>query len=552
MRIQELFNNAKEQSLSEDSKKRLKFRVLREIQQTKSFSEYAFFNAKQFKLNSLQKSIIRENLLLKIENKSSFLKTFSFANFLRRGIAGAMAFMLAFLGFSEFVSDENFVLASEFTKIESLTGDAFVFRGDYKIPAYVGMELKRRDRVLTSSDSELSIAFMDDSVSRLRSSTDFKINEISVFDQSKLKTYVEVEVVSGIVWNKVVNLVDENSSFVVKADDIYAKAKKAAFNIEVEENKAEMSVFKNNIEIHSPSSSQKIASVMTGQKMVIDKETKVLEVRKIEKEKKTDTWIVSNLKEDETYIEKIQVANIEEKQVVLAEKNEKLAFSDVENEKTKFEIAEKDFLDAQLKLLDDSLTDEERSLYIEKINSFSESYESYKNFIDKVSERDEKYAYSLTQSLDDSLTEFKKSLDLVLPDSPIYLAKEELKEIGYLGLNEELPIAMQKITDVKDSLVEAEALAEKGNIEAAKDIVVVGTEIVEETKQLIENTPVVENTLESDSLAMQIIETEVMVNNMQEIVIPEASEVFSLMKDGDYGSSILGDKPIDPLLDVRE
>ncbi|MDX9970733.1 MAG: FecR domain-containing protein [Candidatus Gracilibacteria bacterium] len=546
MKLSELFYSVRKQSLSVDQKERLKSRIFNSISEEEKMSVFAFSGAKALKLEANRRAFIKERIFERIENRFEFFRVFSFAGFLKRATSVSLAFMLVFLGFGGLISEESLVFAEEFTKIESVSGKALVVRGDFSLRAYPGMELKRKDRVLTKDNSEVVISFVDDSVSRLKSGTDFKINELAVFDESNLRTYVEVEVVSGIVWNKVVNLVSETSSFVVKADDVYAKAKKAAFNIEVAGDVAEFSVFKNNIELHTPSSGEKIASVMTGQKAVVNKQNNVMEVKKIEKEKKNDEWIVSNLKEDETYLVKMQEESIAEKQDVVTSKVEKLAFSDVESETADFHLAEKEFLDAQLRLLDPSLTEEEKVSYQVKIQSFSESFKNYKDFISKVAERDEKYANSLSTSLEDSLIEFRKSLDFVLPDSPIYIAKEELKEIGYMDLQEDLPIAMQKITDVKDSLVEAEELAQKGNIQAASDIVVDSGEILKEAKDMIQNSP------ETDSLAMEVLETEVMVNNISENVIPEASEVFALMEEGEFGSTVMGDKAIDPLLDLRK
>lgn len=546
MKLNELFYSVRKQSLSNSQKERLKGKIFASILEEEKVSVFAFSQARALKLEANRRAMIKEKIFERMESQFNFFRVFSFSGFLKRAVSVSTAFALVFLGFGGIISDESLVFAEEFTKIESVSGNAVVLRGDFKLRAYSGMELKRKDRVLTKDDSEVVISFVDDSVSRLKSGTEFKINELAVFDESNLRTYVEVEVVSGMAWNKVVNLVSESSSFVVKADDVYAKAKKAAFNIEVGDDRAEFSVFKNNIEIHTPNSGEKIASVMTGQKAVVNKQNKVMEVKKIEKEKKNDDWIVSNLKEDETYLVKMQEKSLLEKQEVVASNVEQLAFSDVETETSVFQMAEKDFMDAQLKLLDPSLTEEEKALYKEKISSFSDSFKNYKDFISKVAQRDEKYANSLSIALDDSLIEFKKSLDLVLPDSPIYLAKEELKEIGYLDLDEDLPIAMQKITDVKDSLVEAEELAKKGNIEAATEIVEGSGEALQEAKELIENSPA------TDSLAMEVLETEVMVNNLQENVIPEAGEVFALMEEGEYGSTVMGDKPIDPLLDLRE
>lgn len=544
MKTFDLFNSVKKQRLSDTKKSELKNRIFNVIEAEEKVSSYVFADAKKLKLSFSRRAILRERILDKID-KAGFVFDFVFLkNFSKRFFALSLSFLLVFGIFSDYAGEDMVVFAEEFTKIESVSGDVFVYRGEYKLRAFEGMEIKKKDTIFTNNDSEAIISYLDDSVSRLKSDTEFKINELSVFDKSGLKTYVEVEVVSGMVWTKVLNLVEESSSFVVKADDVYAKAKKAAFNIEVAGDKTEVSVYKNTIEIHTPFAGEKIASVMTGQKVVVSKENKVLEVKKIKKEKKSEDWIVKNLNEDDNYVVKIEEKNTEEKQVAV--NKEVIVFADVENEKVIFEKAEKEFVEAQLKLQEDSLSEEDKALYLERIASFSDSYKEYSDFISKVSDRDEKYANLLKNSLEEKMIKHKKSLNLVLPDSAIYSAKEEFKEIGYLDLDEEVPIAMKKLDDVKEEFVEAEEMANKGEIDLANKIVEESAEVVEEAKNLIGELD------SNDPVAMQINESEIMLNNLQKNVIPDATEIHALIKEGKYGSTVMGDKTMGPLFDLSE
>ncbi len=542
MRIFNLLKSAKKINYSK--KRQLKEKFFCIIEENEFFKEKIFSEAKTYSLDNVKKSLLREKIYEKLSKPLFVFDIFYFQKIFKKTLSFSMMFFLVFGFFRGYISNENVVFADVFTKIESFSGDVLVYRDDFKLKVYSGMELKKRDVVVTKDDSFVNILYLDDSVSRLNGNTTLLISELASFDKKGFKTYIEIEIVRGVVWNKVLNLVEEGSSFVVRADDVYAKAKKASFNVEVAENKTELSVFKNNVEIHTPFAGERLGNVVTGQKMVLDKEKNSIEVQKLESAKKSDVWIVENLSKDKEYLASVEERLVENTQKSLLER-EIILFNDVEKEKLDFLLAEKNFMEAQLVLIGEEKSLEEIEMALLSIDSFSENYKNYSDFIDKVSEIDEKYAFDLRKSLDETMIKHKKNLNLILPDSPVYVAKQELKKISYFDLEGEDVLTKKKLDDLKENLIEAEEMANKGELGIAKEIVDDSIKVVREVKEVVS---VMEN---EDKLSLEIFDSELMVSNLKENIIPEAGEVFNLIETGKYGTSVIGGKEIDPLLDLK-
>jgi len=138
------------------------------------------------------------------------------------------------------------VEASSFTTLEYSEGDVQVLRDGREIGVLPGMEIMEKDVILTDEGTAV-VKYLDDSVTRLANNTRVYVKELQRGNLA-IDTKVKIFVNEGTVWSKVVNLYDSKSSFSIESDDVLTSAKRAAFNVKVDDGVTEVGVFNNSVE----------------------------------------------------------------------------------------------------------------------------------------------------------------------------------------------------------------------------------------------------------------------------------------------------------------
>jgi hypothetical protein len=291
-----------------------------------------------------------------------------------------------------------------------------------------------------------------------------------------VKSYVEVSVVGGALWSKVVNLVEEQSSFVVEAMDVYATAKRAAFNVEVKDDAVEIDVFNDEIDVRTAESADKLVS---GQKAVLNSDKQV-EIAEISESDRNVAWVSDNLNSDEEYLLEVEArllaAKMESVGVSAVEDYDFdtsmregvtlfLTFDDVEKKKVELDLAEKDFIAAEIKLSEEKVLDKDEKVEVEgALSAFSETVEEFYGLVDEVGYADSEYAEELKRYVEDKVLTQKKNLSLISEESPSYEAKvivDELADIGSDDLEEVSSVVEPEVSDV----VEVEGALVEDNVE---------------------------------------------------------------------------------------
>jgi|GEM_PF-1142128 len=597
--------------LSEERKAAMKHRLMNKIKLTAhqrvDHSVFSLVGAvrclsDKVELSLAKKVEIKERIMDKIEQMPQRRFFFSFS-LLKKMVSAAMVLVLAF-GMLSFLSVETYVVhAGVLTAIDSLQGDVSIQRNESFIPASAGMVLMENDKVVTGKDGAAVIRYFDNSVSRMSSNTELKINKLVNTDDRALNTYVEVDLLAGKIWSRVLNLVESDSTFVVKANNVSTEAKKAAFNVEVDNGKVEVGVFNHAVSINAAG---KTEQVLSGEKLVVDKNVPTIGVAE-----KDSGWVKENLKNDHEYLTQVEQRLIDAKRKAVgldltadvsynnSLKEDTLlflTFDDVKKKEFDLDLAERSFVAAQVKLNDPNISAPDKADAEAALQKFGDKLKDFYKMVGEIDHTDKEYAKELRDYADAKVLLQKKGLNMALPDSPNYMAKNILDDAQLVGTDNEIDKLKLRMDQAADKLATAEDAKDSGKTELAskavadykKDI----TGVVTMIDSLPKASPEVKDELVtkvSDNIdllkAMEVVPSQ-QVADLQntlkkpEVVVtalpatpvntaapaitaapvnPTAVESAPVVEepqldptkvvDGPYGVQMKGDKPLSPLLE---
>ena len=523
-------------------------------------------------LSVSQKVLLKERVFAAIkggECKRGFFVRYSLL--VKRMTSGALAASMVLGMVSLAAVDVNVAFADSVTQIEFAFGEVEVVRGEESISAFDGMELLEGDEVKTSENSFASITFLDDSVLRMAGNTGLNINTLYEGLDNNEETYVEVEVVTGSVWSRVLNLFGEDSAFVVKVGDFLAKAQKAAFNVTKDEVETALEVYHHMLDIETSTEETKVKS---GEKVVSDSVSKP-RVTKMEGGLVQDQWVQDNLEDDKVYVAKVNEKKKEDREDIaqsglhpfksLKTGVQKLiTFDDISQQKLEFQAVQRDFVEVEVALESGEMTAEEVKGVLD---SFVEEVDRFKMLVANVRENgDDEYADELKLYLDTELVKYKKDLASVLPDSPLYAAKEVVMVAEVAAAEDGMEEVIVKSSQAVEKVSEAADLTEAGEDELAAEAIENSAEAIVDTKKDLDNL-----SKEDKEEVLQVfedMETEVsdvvstMVDFDETVVEGGFVEVVEVLPEpevqshrvSDYGVQVVdtkdGEKPLDPLLNL--
>lgn len=532
-KLAEKLKGLKKPSLDEKKNFLIKYSVMSKAKVfgNKILAEKIADVSKDVELSTHQKVLIKENIFEEIENRQS-RRSWSLGGILwgasKKVVSAAVMFVMVVGLFSYFNLDTQVVRAHNFTKLGSFTGDVKVYRNGEPVAVFVGMEIKENDKLITGPDAVAVIEYHDDSITRLSEETEIVINELDYEAEDVSKTYVEIDVKEGKVWSKVVNVVDEDSAFVVVANDITAEATQAAFNVAVDDGETEIEVFDHTVEIKSENTeikntprtidkkkvvktstasddddeSQSSSRLYSGDKAVFNEGKTYIAVAEIDDEKEeTDDWVKINLEEDKNYVEKVERKIIAEKSESIGIKEEEeisydnsiredatllLTFDNSTEMKVELDLAEKAFIKAELKLQEEGLSRDEIMEAEMKLLDFAEIVVKFFKEIKEVEEVDPEYAEELRTYVSKKLKLRKKELATLLPDSDAYVAKSIIEQLTLLGAKDDEELVAMKYKQALTKLAELEDLIEAGEEDLVIRLVDDYEEEIKEVKQIVD------------------------------------------------------------------
>lgn len=550
-----------------------------------------------------ERAKVKERIFSTIEATPQKMYVFTrFFDFSKRFV-GATLLVTMFFGMIAFVNvNMNVVRAEAFTTLDSFSGEVSLERDGKVQGIYVGMEIKENDKIITGSNGAAVISYFDDSITRLSKGTELVVDKLFNPRNNYVDSYVEVSLLDGTVWSKVINLVGEDSSFVVKADDVYTSSKKAAFNVEKTGGRVEVKVFNNTVNVVNENTVDKVVS---GQKAVVSDDD--VQIAKILDSEKESDWVQENINSDKEYLIAVEKKLVTAKMKSIGADTDDdlslenslkentilfLTFGDVEKQKVSLDLAEKKFVAAEVKLHGQTLEEADQKEVQAAIDEFSKQVTNYYSLIKEVGYTDKDYAAELKSYADDKLLVLKKDLSPVLPDSPLYALKDQVDKLLVSGATDEKQIAEIKLDQVMSKLSDAEEVADTGsgqlvaegliseskqNIdEAVKMIESIDNTKIEDKKELVDRASdyfdllnAVENTTVVDDKEMAVLKQKV-DDLKQEVasaqtgsgavvtpetssgsvistpVVPIVAPVTEEPEEQPYGVNVEGDKPLPP------
>ncbi len=451
--------------------------------------QFLFRLAKQTRMELVAKARLREKLLSALEKQTSSLWSRLF--FVQKRFAPALMIFLLVFGLFSFVGQEGRTAeAGSFTRLESFTGQVEVLRGGYQLSVYPGMEILEKDQVITGEDSSVTIAYLDDSVSRFASNSEVLIRHLYADVDNPAHTHVEIDVAEGSVWSRVVNLVEDESVFVVKVSNFKAQTSKAAFNVEVRDEDIEIEVFNNTVEVIDAKNDQP-SRVLSGSKVVASKtESAGLRLEELGSQDRANEWVSVNIKEDQNYVEnlkKTKLASHKEQKPGLKEGALMLiTFDDVDKAKIELDVAEKKFLSTVAKLSEADLAPEKRAELEAQLDDFFNQINEFYAIVDQVARADKEYAAELRKYAKNKLSVQKKNLALVEPDSPAYKAKELVANVEDLSASTKEELVKVRKARLLEKFSEIEEVIATGDRELAKKLAAEYELEVEEVLKMID------------------------------------------------------------------
>lgn len=493
-----------------------------------------FVREGKFSMDSSLKARLKERIFALIEARSQ--KRFFWSYLFDKKFVSAFVLMALFFGVFGVKGVETRVVNAEtFTVLESFSGEVEVVRDGTKLEVFAQMKIFENDKVTTGHEATATIRFFDDSIARLSDDTQVVVTKMFRPEENSLKTYVELSVDQGIVWSRVVNLVERGSSFVVTAGDVTTSATKGAFNVDVQPESVKVGVFNNAVDVQTPGKNERL---ITGQELVQDFD-KLVYVQPIDDQKRLAGWVKDNLDDDQQYLAEVEkrllVAKMEsvgiqygdeisfdssliEKTLVF------LTFDDVKKKKIELDLAEKNFIAAQVKLEDPNLSLEEREKTLVVINDFSRNVQGFYDLIDEVGNTDEEYSKELKSYVQEKVLLQKKNLSLALPNSALYDAKKIVEDLEVLGAENVAEVAEVKRDQALEKLSQAQDASLKGDTAAAADVLKESKNDFAEVAQIIEESKSssvrqeLKVRVEEDLSLVQTVDRQV---TPQPVVVPE-------------------------------
>lgn len=475
--------------MSKEKQVEMKHRILAAVAKNEVVNEPAFAKliikikeiAQQLNPREHFRILLKEKLLMIAEFQASrrfFLPARLRTTFVRRAFASALAFVFVFSVLFNSTFKIEVAQASFLTSLEYVSGTVEVVRDGNVLVGDMGFVLKADDVIRTGKDSKAVIKFLDQSVSRLDEDTEIKISRLFVNPLNKTETTVEVVLNKGRLWSRVINLINNLSSFQVKVHNALAVAKKkAAFDVSLSsKGRAKVSAVKNKVDLVVATDRKVVETTLVkGFSAEVKSETNT-GLPKVSQEKPDvaqEKWVKDNLVQDQAYIETVKqdVKDQMSDQVKMLPGNPLYAMKEL-SESTKLVLTFDDFdkkkkvvMVAQEKLA-------EAEVLLEKGDAIGADplLKEFQSQIDEVHQWASAFeathpvqVMELRTMISSMLDGYEKQLAVILPDDSLYVLKTAIGNTKILVAAGPVQKTEEKLSQATEKLNEAHDLVEQGN-----------------------------------------------------------------------------------------
>lgn len=406
--------------------------------------------------------VLKERILDSIEQSTAW-DEFSFEQGwggLRAGIATVLLFVFATT--AVFVTPFRTPTAyAQSTYLDDVAGEVRILRHTAVLEGRPMMPLEEGDKVVTDTGGGATIRFFDDSVSRLSEKTSVQVKRLHKEPLKPMVTHVEVELEEGRMWTRVVNITDD-SDFTVDTPSLRAGVqKKAAFDVQANRDRTEVSVYDNIVEVVSKKDKDSSKVVIAGYKVALsDESVNMAMVEKIE-DTEENVWVAENLTNDETY----EAELTEGKEVLVEMQNENRMFvstlnvpdEDIEKARKQIDDAYGTLVNAQAQLVRGA-----RQEGIDGLNEYRRQVSVIIASLPMLEEKDPLYAELLRNLLQEKVDVQLKDLATFKPGDRLYRAKEVLQGTELALASSDVQKVEIQLAQAEDALLEMQELLQAG------------------------------------------------------------------------------------------
>lgn len=372
--------------------------------------------------------------------------------------------------------------AAKLTYIEEFYGQVYILRNGQNIPAKSQLSLQEGDIIITKDKSFATIRFFDDSTSRLGQNTYIQLRRLYSEPLNNNSTQVEVAVNQGRLWTKVLNLVDEQSHFIVDtAQGSVTATKKAAFDVQVQPMHSTLAVFDNVVDFSTKSSlPNQIKPIVAGfQADVSPDNLKTAYISLVPQDganADSNLWVQSNLERDKEHSVKIASEKEDHLNPVTSstgatdvlnvnadlENGKPFANVDLERQRLAFIENYKALLQGEKLLLQHQDIDGMKLVFQFRsgVQSFMDAYSN----LSKVDAANTEVLRTLMQS---KIGKQYKDLVTFLPGDLLYSAKEVIEETQLFLAQNNIDQTLVSLSQAEEKLLEIQGLLGKKDLAMA-------------------------------------------------------------------------------------
>ena len=435
-----------------------------------------------FKINRIANSVkmpawvvfsMKERILQVVEDRGNYEfdnNWFRAGNLLRTAISGALLLIFVVTSILVFPFSAPTSYA-RLTYFDDVSGDVYVLRDGAFLQAKSSFALQEGDVVMTNNQGTASVHFFDDSLSRLGENTNLEIKRLYSEPLNPVATDVELYLNKGKVWNKVVNLTDDSSSFTVETNRVSASVvKKAVFDVTIDKNDTKIAVFDNVVNLVTTNNIENSSkTVVAGFQAQLEHQTGA----EIQLESISNTgvdpndgkkWVAANLESDLEYDKKLG----EQKEKIFSTElpvsgstnAEVISAGNTFNTSEKFNAARDAFLEAYgvLTKAETMLARGNRAEAKSLLYAFRSKTVLVLSQMDELIAAGDPNAVLLESLINEKISSQKKDLATFLPDNALYEAKKMISEVELIAASSDVKKIQIELSQAEGKLLEFQAL----------------------------------------------------------------------------------------------
>ena len=510
---------------------------------------------------------LKERIMDAVENSPSMFKVSPYARYFRAVMSGVLLFVFTVTAL--FSAPFRIPVTYASTYLDDIDGDVMVLRDGRTIEARKDLSIVEGDTILTLGQSTVTVHFLDDSISRLGENTGLEIRKLYSDPANPIVTRVKLFLREGRIWTKVVNLIDESSSFEVKTEKASADVpKKGAFDMLSRDDFTKVAVFDNMVDLMPANAPEDtpVKTVMAGYQAEISGDISGnIDVRPIAADdpeiKASTKWLAANMAKDEDYGQALtdtaENAASADAVVDVSEKNVAMSNPEIDLEKSYFLAHYNDLVKAEAMFVRGN--HKEGSILL---RSFRRGVNNTLQKLPALQASDPLNTGLLKNLMQEKIAVQLKDMSGFLPGDKLYPVKEALMDVELLLAEGDINKMQLRISQAEGTLLDMQQLLNEDKLDYAAALL---NDYSERTAQLVikmDSANAAELEVKLSGLIMQQVQQFKVLTAIEQSLTDEGQADFrlkiaslrreSLLKLLDTLAQLKGSVPPEILIELKD